>query len=441
MAIEASPTATLAAAPTRPFLGWRMAGVSSLAQFVSTGVVLSVIGNFVVPISGDFGVAPTTIGIAPGLSILMMGIVGPFIGRALDSGHTRQLMAAGSTLTGVGLLLGAHAESLWQLALCHVLLVSVGAALFGALPSMTLVSNWFVRRQGLAIGLAVAGATLASYPFPAAAQWLIDHYDWRTAFSALGAFTLVVGVPIFGLLVIGRPESVGQQPDGDAGADDPEDASSERPAAIERAAEPIPVMAAGAIARDVRLWLAAVGFGLVFTSPIVLTALLVPYGVSLGFTPQQATVFFAAMIPFSLLGKVVIGGLADVAPLKPSIAMVVIVNVLLWALLYTEPSYPLFLACGALYGVGIGGAAPLQAVLMARLFGRANFGQASGIGGMAAIPLLVIANIGSQTFLGATGSYRLTFLVQMGALLLGGVMLAILRIPDHRGAGGAARRA
>jgi hypothetical protein len=67
---------------------------------------------------------------------------------------------------------------------------------------------------------------------------------------------------------------------------------------------------------------------------------------------------------------------------------------------------------------------------MGRIFGRVNFGRATGIGGLAAIPLLALANIGSQTLLGATGSYRITFGVQMILLLTGGVMLGAIRIPD-----------
>ena len=60
------------------------------------------------------------------------------------------------------------------------------------------------------------------------------------------------------------------------------------------------------------------------SSPVVLMGLLVEYGKDLGFSEQQAAVFFATMVPFSLLGKIVVGGLADVAPLKPSIAMIVV---------------------------------------------------------------------------------------------------------------------
>jgi len=187
----------------------------------------------------------------------------------------------------------------------------------------------------------------------------------------------------------------------------------------------------GELARDPRLWLLALGFGLVMTSPIVLMGILIEFGRDLGFSAQETAVFYAAMIPFSLLGKIVVGGLADVAPLKPSIAMIVLVNVLVWLIFFLEPSYPVFLATGALYGIGIGGAAPVHGVAAARCFGRANFGRANGIGAMAAIPLLAGASALSHLLEGWTGSYATGFLVQMGLLLTGGALLALVRFPSQ----------
>ena len=428
--VRSSAAGAMEASSPGPFLGWRMVGVAFVAQFISTGVVLSVVGNFVGPISEEFGVSPSAIGIAPGLSILVMGMAGPFVGRALDSGQARRLMATGALLTGLGLILLSRTHAFWLLGVIHVLMISTGAALFGAMPSMALVTNWFVRQQGFALGLAVAGATLASYPAPAAAEWMISHYDWRTALFALGVFTLVAGVPTFALLVVGRPEFVGQRPDGDDSAEVVNASADEDPP------QDVPgMLEVGVLARDSRLWLAAVGFALVLSSPVVLIALLVPYGKVLGFSGQDAAVFFAAMTPFSLLGKLVLGRLADKAPLKPIIAFVVLLNIACWGILAVEPGWTLFLIGGAVYGLGIGGAAPVQGVLLARLFGRANYGRASGLGGIAAVPLLVLANFASQAMLGATGSYQMTFGMQVGLLIVGGVLIACVRIPEIEAAG------
>jgi MFS family permease len=408
----------------RGFLGWRIVGVGFIANFLSGAITLSTFGNFVDPVSTTFGLERSTIGLGMSITFLVMGLLGPFAGVLLDRGWARPMMAAGSLVAGSGLILLSQATTLPQAAVLFCGAVGIGAALFGIMPSMALTSNWFIKRRGLAIGIAVAGATIASYAAPAAAQYLIDVHGWRTAVMVFGAATILIGFPAFGGLVVGRPEEVGQIPDGEPLPENPEPDSTRE----------APLREIGELARDPRLWLLAIGFGLVLTSPVVLTPMVVPFGRDLGFTGQQANVFFLAMIPFSLLGKVVIGGLADVAPIKPAIALVVLANILVWFLFYVEPGYTLFVVSGAVYGVGIGGAMPLQGVAQGRCFGRANFGRAAGLGGLVTIPVIASASAVSQLLHGATGSFHMSFLVQIGLLFLGGGLLAIVQIPQREGA-------
>lgn len=417
--------APLSAALAPGFLGPRMVALAALANFLTSSVTFGAFGNFVGPVSEAYGVPRSTIGLGASFTVLAMGVAAPFVGRWLDRGSARPMMAAGAFVTGLGLILLSRAEALWQASFAFIGLVCLGAAFFGAVPSMALTTNWYARRRGLALGFAVAGGTLATYAAPASAQALIDAYGWRTAVAVFGVWTLLVAVPLFAFFVIGRPEEVGQRPDGDALAAD------EIPHEAGQAIVLPGMRETGELARDPRLWLLALGFGLVMTSPIVLMGLLVEFGRDLGFSAQETAVFYAAMIPFSLLGKIVVGGLADVAPLKPSIAMIVLVNMLVWVIFFLEPSYPVFLATGALYGIGIGGAAPIHGVAAARCFGRANFGRANGIGAMAAIPLLAGASALSHLLEGWTGSYATGFLVQIGLLLTGGFLLALVRFPSQ----------
>lgn len=417
------------AAAARSFLGWRMVGVGFIANSLSGAITLSAFGNFVDPVSVDFGVSRATIGYGVSISFLVMGLLGPFSGAWLDRGRARSMMVVGVLLAGAGLILLSRTTELWQAGLLFCGVIALGAALFGIMPSMALIAQWFEKRRGIAIGMAVAGATLASYPAPVLAEYLIGSEGWRTAVMVFGAGTLLLGLPVFWGFVISRPEEVGQRPDGEAHPD---------PEGPEPETDPgIPLRDTAELARDPRLWMLAIGFGLILTSPIVLTPLLVPFGKDLGFTGQQANVFFLAMIPFSLLGKIVIGGLADVAPIRPAMALVVLANMLMWFSFHAGPGYAAFVVTGAIYGLGIGGAMPLQGVAIGRCFGRANFGRASGLGGLVTIPLIAAASALSQVLLASTGNYQATFLVQMGLIGLGGVLLFLVRIPASEAEGAA----
>ena len=167
------------------------------------------------------------------------------------------------------------------------------------------------------------------------------------------------------------------------------------------------------------------------TSPIVLVTPLIPFGMKLGFSGQEASLFFVASMPFSIFGKLFLGALADRAPAKPIIALVVLANVAFWLIFYSWPSYGLFILSGAIYGVGIGGVAPVQGVVMGRCFGRVNFGTASGLGGMLTIVCLILATLMSFVLQGEQGEgYGDLFLAQTFLISLGGLILTAVRIPS-----------
>ena len=419
--VEASTSAVglgPSGAGARAFLGWRMVGLSFLAMMLSHGVSIGAFSNFVLPLAESFSVARDTIALGMTIAIVTAGFLNPFVGRWVDRGHARLLMTGGSLLSAAGLILMSRVDDLRVFALLYGLSVCAGAALFGTMSAMTLTANWFARKRGFALGITFAGSTIAGAVVPVLAQYLIDAEGWRTALLYVGLFVLLVGVPLFGLLVVGRPEEVGQIPDGDP-------LSGSEPA-VSDALTPI-----AQLARDPQLWLICFGFGLLVTSPFVLVTLLVPFGVGLGFTAQETNAFLVAAMPFSLFSKLVLGALADRASVKPIIALIALANVIVWLIFYGSPNYTLFVLTGAIYGLGIGAVAPVQGVVLGRCFGRANFGTVSGLGGIVMIGLLIMATLMSSFLQGENGEgYPTVFLVQAGLLLVGGSILAVIRIPS-----------
>ena len=425
---RANPVSTMNSV-ARPFMGPRIVAVSFFGSLATYGVIMAVVGNFVGPIGATFSVPPTTIGVSLGILTLILGALGPLLGRAIDSGHTRIVMTLGAALAGCGLLLLARATTFTQLVLCFLCLVAPGLAFCSHIATAGLITSWYRRNRGLMMGLALTGPTLAMWIGPFFVESIMKVANWQTAMSALGAVILVVVVPLYGWLLVARPEFVGQVPDGEPqsgetdfaeGLDQDESAEDSE----------LPAVGTTDLLKMPALWVASLGLGLLLTSGAVLIPLLIRYAeTGLGIEPVDAVHFYLVMIPFSILGKIAIGRVADIAPLKPVLAIAVLLNLLVWAVLYFEPGYALFLATGAIYGLGYGGLPPLQQFLMGRLFGRANFGRASGIGGVVVMLLVAGANFGSQGYLGATGSYAHAFVAQMAVIALGGALLASLTVP------------
>ena len=116
-------------------------------------------------------------------------------------------------LTGLGLAVASLARSLPEVYAAYGLGVGLGIG-FSYVPILGAVQRWFVRRRGLASGLAVSGIGVGTLVMPPAAALLIDAMGWRGAYLVLGIFAAIVGGGM-ALLVEDDPRRRGTGTDGD----------------------------------------------------------------------------------------------------------------------------------------------------------------------------------------------------------------------------------
>ena len=87
-------------------------------------------------------------------------------------------------------------------------MVGAGSVCLGYSGQSLFLPNWFIRRRGLAMGLAFAGVGIGSMTLLPWVQLMIEQTGWRTACTAMGILILVVLAPI-NLLLRKRPEDIG----------------------------------------------------------------------------------------------------------------------------------------------------------------------------------------------------------------------------------------
>src|SRR5689334_6591959 len=80
-----------------------------------------------------------------------------------------------------------------------------------SVPAVGAVQRWFVRRRGLASGLAVSGIGVGTLVMPPLASFLIDRLGWRTAYLVLGGLAVVVGVGM-AMMIANDPRDRGLEP-------------------------------------------------------------------------------------------------------------------------------------------------------------------------------------------------------------------------------------
>jgi MFS family permease len=416
--IEPSPDAPLEQpkAP-RSFRGWWVVSGSFISQALSAGLCFNAFGVFVLPLAESFESTVGTISTGLTIGMVVMALIGPMIGRAADRGYVRLVMVAGVALLGLGLHMAALSAVLWQAGLAFCLLVCVGSAMTGQIPTMAVVGNWFDRRRGIALGITVAGATVASMGAPALGEWLIAEQGWRGALQSMGTFALLLGVPAVAWLIIGRPSDVEQLPDGE---------ESGREAVAEASPEPVPVSL-----RDRNVWLVSMAFGFLFASPIVISVHLPGYLTELGIGGVGGVAaYFLALGPASILSKLIFGAVADRVDLRHALYAAIAVLGLSWVFVLFTPLEGWLWLGGALFGFGVGATGPLQGFVAAACFGRGAVGRVMGYMGLLGLPLVAASPALVGILFDFQGDYETGFYLMAATLIVSAVLFALVRIPE-----------
>jgi MFS family permease len=167
--------------------------------------------------------------------------------------------------------------------------------------------NWFIRRRGMAMGIAFAGVGIGSVTLLPWVQHMIEQSGWRTACTAIGLVLLIVLAPI-NLLLRKRPEDIGLLPDGDVAPT----ASSAKP--LSNIVDPVWAATDWTLSRALRtarFWWIALGF---FCGLYVWYAVQVhqtQFLLDIGFTPGVAVWALGIVSLLGIPGQILLGHLSD----------------------------------------------------------------------------------------------------------------------------------
>ena len=200
------------------FYGWWVTIGCSLVVFGVAGGQFS-FGVFMTPMTEHFGWSRGTLSAAFGVTYLISGLLRPVAGYLADRYSPKWVALAGVLIMGWMMVLIPRVETLWQLYALFAVM-SFGVTL-GTGPILTkIVSQWFLSRRGLTLGLVSgAGSFGAMILVPATTTFLV-LLTWREAYLFLGILLLLVILPIGIFFIRNRPEDMGLEPyaSDDAGA-------------------------------------------------------------------------------------------------------------------------------------------------------------------------------------------------------------------------------
>ncbi|WP_445493083.1 MFS transporter [Rhodopseudomonas sp. RCAM05734] len=287
------------------FYGWIVIAVTFVTMAIGVNARTS-FSLFFPPIIEEFGWERGVTAGAFSFGFLISAIMSPLMGRLMDRAGPRAVMELGVALMAAGLLLAPLTTQPWHLYLTIGVLVGAGSVCLGYSGQSLFLPNWFIRKRGLAIGVAFAGVGIGSITVLPWVQHMIEQSGWRTACTTIGILVLVVLLPI-NLLLRKRPQDMGLQPDGD---DAPTAAFKPVSNVVDHAWVSVDWTLRRAM-RTARFWWLALGlFGGLYAWYAVQVHQ-TKYLIDIGFSPGVAAWALGMVSLFGVPGQILLGHLSD----------------------------------------------------------------------------------------------------------------------------------
>ena len=362
------------------FYGWVIVAVSTLALVVSNGLSIGGIPVFYKFVQNELvasgAVAPDKIqsvyGLAPALTFLLAGLLAPVAGYLLHKFNAKTMMVIGCFILGGGLLVYSQATSAAMVYLAHSLL-GTSLGFVGVLVCTVLVSNWFTKYRGTALGIVLTGTSIGGVVIPQISTPLIAAYGWRTAMISVSLVIWLVLLPGALFLVKNRPSDINEIPDGGDAQD-----SAGVSAGANLNAEPAGLTLGQALRTPV-FWIFSVTAALIFYAIFVVSQQLNLYLQSpqIGFTPAEASRVQSLLFLLSVGGKFAYGFASDKLPITRVMifsAATLFLSTLTFLFFNGQTVY-LF---AILFGLNYGGTFVLLQLLVAEYFGLKEYGKILG---------------------------------------------------------------
>jgi MFS family permease len=404
------------------YYGWIIVAVSFLTLFFSIGIRVS-FGVYYVAMLDGFGWSRARTALAYSIAMCVHAIFAPVSGYLIDRFSPRRLFPFGAAFLATGLILCSFINSKWQLYLFWGVITAIGINMTGFAPNMTIVPRWFIKKKGLANGIAASGIGTGSLFVAMIAGIIIKNWGWRTAFLINAVAVCLILIPAAAIFLRRSPQEIGLCPD------------NEEAIKNDKARDVLPKTCKapfsdltdrqwtiGMAAKTAPFWwinLTAACHGYMVSMMVVHQTM---YIIDSCFSPLLAASILGITGGLGSFGNTFFGAISDRIGRKGALAigsLLAFSGMFCFLFLKDYPYNSILYIFTLLYGVGLGAYSPIYASSMADLYTGPSFGKiiatvsvAYGIGG-------AFSSYAGGYLYDTSGSYMLPFITLMICILLG----------------------
>ena len=331
--------------------------------------------------------------------ILVALAFGFIAGRIVDSVGPRNVMLVGIVMAGAALVGLSYATTLTAFYLFYGF-NALGYVCGGPLPNQVLLSRWFDRARGKAMGTAYLGIGLGGTIVPLLAYTLTQSFGWRGALRILGVLMIVIAWPMAYFVREPPPQAP-------------------RPGAA-------PLALKSVMSRPAFYFLMIGSMASIGAVGGTMQNLALYLRLDRQLAQVSIDTTLSLILLGSLIGRLVMGWLADRWPKKHVMLLIYTIVAAAIPPLFYAPTPTVLAICAFIFGIGLGGDYMIIPLMAAEMYGVAIMGRVMGVVLTAdsvseAVVPMIVAGLRDRT-----GSYTSGFLLLLALAVVGAIAVSFL---------------
>ncbi len=395
----------------------------AFATFTISAGLMHSYAVFLVAFLEDFRWSRSDVSLAYSASQLVAGVSAPLVGALVDRLGPRRLVLLGGTMLALGLLGSAYTSSLWHIIALYGIVMTIGANCLGLVVFVPLLSQWFVRRRGMAISIVQSANGFGRAVSAPLAQLLISAIGWRRAYLTQAALMVALVLPLAGFFRGTDPSTAGTKAVSESPRERPEtDSPWARDWTVREAM------------RTRHFWLLSTVYFCTGLGSFLVSLHQLAFAVDIGFDKLYAATVLGLGSFLAIAGTIITGTMSDYIGRELSAILAYGISIVgvVFALFISSPNQGWLLwlhAC--FFGLTWGARGPAITAKTADLFPGRHLGAILGV-------ITIGTGIGSAVGAWAagwihdvTGSYRVAFFLSIASYLGGCIAFWALRHPPR----------
>lgn len=190
------------------YYGWWIVLGCILITCTMVPLIMALSNKFLIQITTDMGISRSSFTLNNTIIQALGVLLSPLIAKKLVKGNQKVIQS----ISIIGFVIAYASYGLAQ-DVIHLYISSFFVGIFylssTLIPITMMITNWFTKKRGMAMSLAMAGIGLGGFIFSPFISFMLIDFGWRTTYIVMALIVLIVALPMSLFVFKKKPEDVG----------------------------------------------------------------------------------------------------------------------------------------------------------------------------------------------------------------------------------------